>query len=109
MIARFAPFIKHPQFHEEQEWRLVVDGLFRGPECIKVRRGGAGLVPYVEIALAKADGRFPIADLVVGPSAQGELARAAAWHALEANGVAKSGKDDAAELVRISKIPFRNW
>jgi Protein of unknown function (DUF2971) len=109
MIARSAPFIKHPQFHEEQEWRLVVDGLFRGPEAVKVRRGGAGLVPYVEIALTKTKGPIPIADLVVGPSAQGELARAAAWHALEANGVAKPRKSDAVELVRISKIPFRNW
>lgn len=107
MIGQYAPFVKHPQFQEEQEWRLVVDGLIDGGNVIKVRRGGAGLVPYVEIALTGVDGRLPLTRVIVGPSAQGELARRAAFHALEANGISK--RNESEKLVRVSEIPFRSW
>jgi hypothetical protein len=41
-----APFLKHPSFAEEQEWRLVGEA-----RSLKFRAGALGVIPYNELSV----------------------------------------------------------
>lgn len=64
-----APLIKHPDFTAEAEWRLVSDPVDLKKRPIRLREGKAGIVPYLELTIAKdkTDPRFTVHALV-GPS-----------------------------------------
>jgi len=69
-----APFIKHPKFSEEKEWRIVTK------EVVEGRRGGfrlgsSMLIPYIDATIdPSSPDLFPIKKIIVGPSPEQELA-----------------------------------
>jgi Protein of unknown function (DUF2971) len=69
LFDTLAPLIKHPDFIAEAEWRLVSDPVDLTKRPIRLREGKTGVVPYVELTIAKdkSDPRFTVHTLV-GPS-----------------------------------------
>jgi Protein of unknown function (DUF2971) len=69
LFDTLAPLIKHPDFIAEAEWRLVSDPVNLKKRPIRLREGKTGIVPYVELKIAKdkTDPRFTVHTLV-GPS-----------------------------------------
>jgi len=62
-----AAAMKHESFREESEWRLVC-----APErdhAVHFRSGRFGIVPYLEVPLSSENQKVPVAELVVGPTA----------------------------------------
>ncbi|CAJ1817709.1 hypothetical protein PEKONANI_01656 [Aeromonas jandaei] len=59
------PFIKHPGFREEGEYRLVSLRV-NNPSDIKFRNNGRLIVPYVELSVV--NDKLPISEIVIGPS-----------------------------------------
>jgi hypothetical protein len=64
-----SPLIKHPDFVREAEWRLVSDPVDLTKRPIRLREGRTGIVPYIELTIAKdkADPKFTVHTLV-GPA-----------------------------------------
>lgn len=107
---RFSPLMKHPAFRGEKEWRLVFD--FPGGQThptFALREGRSTLIPYLrfKLKLESAEANIPIAfyEIMVGPCADANLAREAAFLALLAH--AKGNKGEL--RVRSSTVPYRNW
>lgn len=69
LFDTLAPLIKHPDFIAEAEWRLVSDPVDLKKRPIRLREGKTGIVPYVELTIAKdkGDPRFAV-HTQVGPS-----------------------------------------
>ncbi|MGA9672753.1 MAG: DUF2971 domain-containing protein, partial [Terracidiphilus sp.] len=65
-FSLLAAAIKHESFAEEFEWRLV--GSEDKESDLHFRAGRFGVVPYLQIPLATADEKVPVAELVVGPT-----------------------------------------
>ena len=79
-VTRYAPFFKHPTFHEEQEWRLIYSPTGDAySNQIKFRSGNLGIIPYVKIGVpdSKKKDQLPIVSIRIGPTAQPALARKA--------------------------------
>lgn len=64
-----APLIKHPDFIQESEWRLVSGVVDLTKRPIRLREGRTRVVPYLELTIATdtADPRFTVHTLI-GPS-----------------------------------------
>jgi len=64
-----SPLIKHPDFVKECEWRLVSDPVDLTKRPIRLREGRTGIVPYIELTIAKdrTDPKFTVHTLV-GPA-----------------------------------------
>lgn len=73
-FEQIAPFIKHPKFNEEKEWRIVTKDPV-GFKKLTYRVGRSMLIPYLDAKIDPASpDRFPIKRIVVGPSADQGLA-----------------------------------
>ncbi len=104
---------KNPAFEEEAEWRLVTLrptdptlvplGLTVDASPPNVRATVRGLLPYIKKPLVPDEQvNLPIAEVVVGPGPQPELARKAAIQLL-----AGAGYPNPDQLVRHSLVPLR--
>jgi hypothetical protein len=90
-IASAAPYLKSPDFYEENEWRVVArtrhpaTGKPIGSFELGVRVGATMLRPYVSIALTEDPKKWgnEIAEIWVGPTAHQKLAFAAVRYAIE--------------------------
>jgi hypothetical protein len=102
-----APFLKHPGFSEEKEYRMVLAPVrktkvdaqpkFKGsvkPVKFRVRRGS--VVPYIEVT--EFQDVLPIKSIVVGPHSNQEMQRDAVEMLLETTGHRAD--------TRLSAIPF---
>ena len=103
-ISALASFLKHPDFHEEHEVRLVADPPDR-PGAIQFRGRGDLLIPYVAIGLG--DGlENVIESITIGPHARGALLKASIAEFLRSGGL--RSRDQGGEIaVEISHVPFR--
>lgn len=72
-FLKFAPYLKHPSFKEELEWRLVAR-ISENEDRIKLRSGKSMLIPYVQINLNLNSQESPLYYIKVGPSPHIELA-----------------------------------
>jgi Protein of unknown function (DUF2971) len=97
-IGLLSPFMKHPKFREEDEWRLVVHA-WQGKT--KYRTKHSMPVPYAEIDIGQG-ANSPIDQIIVGPCPHSKEACAAA--SLLAN-------DCKIPITKVepSQVPYRNW
>lgn len=101
-LAELAPVLKDKSFEEEKEWRLISTPVSVRNERVAFRQGQSFLIPYFRIPLSgEAEGN-PIMRIVVGPTAEAELAKEAVRML-----IASKGFTDI-EVVN-SRIPLRNW
>jgi hypothetical protein len=83
-VLQLAPALKHPDFHEEREWRLVSPPI--GATELKSRVGRHSLVQYAVTPLPRReDGTLPIDEVFVGPGPHQELAISGVAGLLTAN------------------------
>jgi hypothetical protein len=61
---------KHHSFSNEKEYRLIADPVFMKAGRLRFRSARSTLVPYIELSILDAD--F-IAEVIIGPSSNGEL------------------------------------
>lgn len=108
---------KHPDFREEKEWRLVhsssTDFTFdkkSEPDQIKFRSFGGNLIPYTDLSFENAitasriDNfllKFPIVELIIGPTLSPELNRESA------KSVLTKLNPDISPNIKESGIPLR--
>ena len=94
------PAIKHPEFSEEQEWRIVlIHGAFENDPPTKYRAGLFGIVPYKELSTTTGT-RLPIRTITQGPTVDRVLAKQAVEMV-----VRDAGYSDV--KVSVSNIPLR--
>jgi hypothetical protein len=79
-LLTLASLMKHVDFKEENEWRVVRPACpFTSIEGLQFRQGRSALVPYVELKLPIfEDGRLLIDQIMLGPTSNEDLA----FHAL---------------------------
>ncbi len=94
-----ASLLKDPSFEEEGEWRVISEPVWGPDPQAKFRAGRTTLIPYRLFDLAE-DGLGKISELVVGPSAQRDLAMTAARQ------LAASARLPIAQVTP-SVVPFR--
>ncbi len=98
-ILKFTPFLKHAAFHEEKEWRLVLDK--DDQSLISHRAGQNLLMPYREFSLLMKETLDCISEIVVGPTAHIDLSERSLKSFLES-------KYLYAIETKQSTIPYRN-
>jgi len=100
-FIRLAPFLKHPKFEEEREWRIVANLQTNNVKSlIKFRAGSTMIVPYIEIPLPLAEESLVIDEVFVGPTREREISLASVELLLKAKNVTCS-------KVKCSTIPYR--
>jgi hypothetical protein len=100
-FIQLAPFLKHPKFAEEREWRIIASlktNYVRSQ--IKFRAGNTIVVPYIEIPLPKQAEHLIIDEIFIGPTSERELSMASVDLLLKSRNVNCS-------KVGGSTIPFR--
>jgi hypothetical protein len=96
-LAQLAPLYKNDGFHEEAEWRIVV----QHPHTpLKYRAGLSCLIPYVELNILQS--KTTLQEIVVGPNPDQSRCLKSAEMALETFGYQNID-------LRWSFIPFNNW
>lgn len=103
-----APFIKHPDFKEEREYRIVAlctrPGKNEGDDARPHRelrfrtRSDGSVIPYIAL-YEGLDRRLPIKSIIIGPHARQEEQRLAVDLLLE--------QHDVKAEVKLSSTPFR--
>lgn len=63
------PFIKHPSFREEGEYRLLALSV-NNPSDLKFRCDGKFIIPYIEMSVK--ENILPISEIVIGPGGNGK-------------------------------------
>jgi Protein of unknown function (DUF2971) len=104
------PFIKHPSFEEEEEWRLSLCPEIYGPPVFLLPRSrhlrmgkSRVIIPYIEVSLIghwTPYGTLPFRNIYVGPTAAKDIAKKSAEEFLRGHDV------DDCEVAN-SRIPFR--
>jgi hypothetical protein len=109
-IPEVAPALKHPQFSEEREWRLVSQGPvdIRHPQ-VRFRPTSWTLVPYYLFQLCVEPDGLEIDHVYVGPNPHMDLARDAAVLSLWNAGVRFPEGRGTGFDVRPSAVPYRGW
>lgn len=98
---QLAPFLKHPKFEEEHEWRIVANLKTEYvKDRIKFRSGNAMIIPYIEISLPIEAGSLVLDEVFVGPTNDRELSAASVNLLLKSRNVTCS-------RVKCSTIPYR--
>lgn len=105
-LAKLAPFLKHPGFKEELEYRMVgvcvrrskiPESEPRPAKSFQFRQKNGLVVPYIE--LFENGPSLPIKSIIVGPSRNQEM---------QAEAVAMVAEKEGFSIdIRLSDIPFR--
>jgi hypothetical protein len=69
-LVRIAALLKHPSFHEEEEWRII-SSISRNniKASIKYREGPSSLIPYLNFQLPETpSGNLDIEHVILGPT-----------------------------------------
>ena len=104
-LLRVAALLKHPAFHEEEEWRAVspiTSNYVNAPICY--REGRSMLLPYMLFSLPKTDsGALAIENAFLGPTPNVNLSMASLSRYLS-----KYGANPKRGLT-YCQIPYRDW
>ncbi len=104
-VVKVLAVIKHPAFHLEKEWRVVVTFHAAKELDEKYRVGASMLTPYVPV---KFNEGFFIKSIMIGPTAHASLSAAALSRYLDSKSL--KPRDSAARIpVSSSNIPYREW
>lgn len=96
-FSKIGPFIKHPSFSEEKEWRIVRDAIGSDSPRMDYRVGPTMIIPTLHICIKDP---FPIKKLVIGPSPHQRIIQNATGFFLHKEKVKYNE-------IRPSEIPFR--
>jgi|WetSurMetagenome_2_1015567.scaffolds.fasta_scaffold48398_3 hypothetical protein len=96
-VQLLAPWLKHPSFAEEHEWRLV--GF--GPR-LKFRAGNEGVIPYSEVTFNKAW----LKELWLGPTSDVRMNKQA-WDVFLGKKFGRAKDDTPKVTIKTSAIPLR--
>lgn len=96
-LYKLATYIKDDSFKNEQEYRLVKQGVGN----IRHREGKSMLIPYIELDVSDKDGKPPISRIIVGPTPHPELSMSSVRSLVKSFGYAIE--------VESSRIPYRPW
>ena len=99
-ISGITSILKHPNFREEREWRLVSNWLNSDDPRFGHREGPLGITPF--FALPFDERSKVVEEIVIGPSQHRELAESAVTSLLS-----RAGFRDV--KVRHSDTPLRLW
>jgi hypothetical protein len=75
---------KNPRFFEEREHRLILSG--RSGLKIEFRARSGLIIPYINIEIAKEDNILPIAEIIIGPNLDFNMAKYSLELLLKLNG-----------------------
>lgn len=98
-IAKLAPLFKNEGFHEEAEWRVIVES---PNQQTKFRAGKSFLVPYIEIDFLKAQENYPLEKIIVGPGSNQQRNEESVKVLLKEKGLGEVE-------IECSEIPYNNW
>jgi hypothetical protein len=104
LVIMFAPFIKHPKFKGEREWRLVYHFQDEAIPRMRYLQRNSMMTKHVPLRLMLKDGRprLPITGVVVGPSRYKDASRVSVGDLLRTHGYS-----DKEVPVRTTDIPYR--
>jgi hypothetical protein len=97
-----AAMIKHPNFSEEREWRMLSGPLEIHHPQVSFREGVSMVTPYFNFKLENEENRFSLFEVVVGPTPHKELAQRSVSMLVQAENLDKV-------KIRSSTVPFRGW
>ena len=104
-LLRVAALLKHPAFHEEEEWRIVspaVTNYVTTP--IEYREGPSMLVPFMKFQLPEApDRRLDMDHVFLGPTPNSNISMDSLSNYLSKNGASPR------QGLHYCGIPYRPW
>jgi hypothetical protein len=101
-FIQLAPFLKHPKFEEEREWRIVANLETKNVRSlIKFRTGRTMIVPYIEIPLPIVNENLVINEVIVGPTLESEISMASVELLLKSRNI-------ICPNIKCSTIPYRS-
>jgi hypothetical protein len=104
LLIAFAPFIKHPKFSGEREWRLVYHLQDEAIPRMRYLQRSSMMTQHVPLRLMMRDGQpcLPLKGIVVGPSWHKEVSRISVGDLLRTHGYSVQ-----AVPVTTTSIPYR--
>jgi hypothetical protein len=102
LFPNAAPRLKHPDFREEVEWRLISNIIGPKNPQLGFRPGTTTITPYVDFKIGTKNGVPDIAGVIIGPTPHPELAERALRLLFQANRLHHP-------FIEKSTIPFRTW
>ncbi|MEQ1794242.1 MAG: DUF2971 domain-containing protein [Nitrospira sp.] len=104
-LLHMAALLKHPAFHEEQEWRLVSPVVTNYVEAsIEYREGSSMLVPFMNFRLPEAsDRRIDMEHVILGPTPNPNISMESLSNYLSKNGASPR------QGLAYCQIPYRPW
>ena len=104
LVAMFEPFIKHPKFSGEREWRLVYHFQDEAIPRMRYVQRNSMMTQHVPLRLMLKDGqpRLPITGAVIGPSRYKEASKVSVADLLRTYSYSPNDVP-----VRTTNIPYR--
>jgi hypothetical protein len=100
-FIQIAPFLKHPKFAEEREWRIMANFETKNViSHIKFRSCKTIIAPYIDIPLPMDAERLIIEEIFIGPTNERQLSMAVVEMLLKSRNINCS-------KVNCSTIPYR--
>jgi len=100
-LALVMSALKHSGFEEEKEWRLVSQYPEDALYGVSFRSGRFGVTPYFELPMATGDGPHHIDEIIIGPTSNRTVSRAALDLLL-------SKSNTAVGHIKVSHTPLRH-
>jgi len=104
-LVRIAALLKHPSFHEEEEWRIISPISSNNIQAsIKYREGPSSLIPYLNFQLPETpSGNLDIEHVILGPTPTSKNSM---------NSLSRYLRQQSASPTRglnYCQIPYRTW
>jgi hypothetical protein len=123
--VKYAPLLKTSAFANEREWKIfksynpthlwgpVVHQRFLMRSTgllskMEFREGKGSIIPYLKISLTEDEKFVHLPEVIISPTPNKTLARAACQFLLDKQ-VVFTGTGDPSGVARNSSIPYKNW
>lgn len=95
------PTIKHEAFHEEKEWRFVLNWGLTEKKPIEYRQGKSMVIPYISVPLLSGEEPIKIDNIIIGPTPHRLLSQKSIESLLKSNNIKC--------VTKLSNVPYRVW